>query len=164
MEPDNHLFLEKGNVHLPNLHFLGERTCEFSNYPLQNNWWLVQMIHLLFKWSLTSGDIRSFSGTVDGSEIRLTAPVEGKAVYPKYVYKVFPHRPNGGWERGFLVAINNISNIFYFHPEPWGRFSPNFDGCIFFRWVGENPPTIPIGSMYGIYMDPMGYSSSSRLS
>ena len=22
------------------------------------------------------------------------------------------------------------SNIFYFHPETWGRFSPNFDVCI----------------------------------
>ena len=32
------------------------------------------------------------------------------------------------------------SNIFYFHPEPWGRFFSQFDGCIFFKWVGKNPP------------------------
>ncbi len=27
-----------------------------------------------------------------------------------------------------------------FHPDTWG-FMIQFDGCIFFRWVGEKPPT-----------------------
>ena len=36
------------------------------------------------------------------------------------------------------------SNMFWnFHPENWGRFSPILTcSCIFFRWVGEKPPTI----------------------
>ena len=33
------------------------------------------------------------------------------------------------------------SNIFgNFHPDPWGRWT-HFDGRIFFKWVGEKPPT-----------------------
>ena len=31
--------------------------------------------------------------------------------------------------------------IFYFHPEILGGRFIQFDGCIFFKWVGENPPT-----------------------
>ena len=36
------------------------------------------------------------------------------------------------WVFGFTYFWN-------FHPETWG-FMIQFDGCIFFKWVGEKPP------------------------
>ena len=88
----------------------------------------------------------------------------GKGSLPQICLQGFSAPSKRSLGRGFMVAINNISNIFYFHPEPWGRFSPILTVAYFSDGLWENPPTIPIGSMYGIYMDPMGYSSSSRLS
>ena len=39
---------------------------------------------------------------------------------------------------GNLVVV---SDIFYFHPEPWGIFAPIVTfAALFFRWVGEKPP------------------------
>ena len=39
-----------------------------------------------------------------------------------------------------------FQNIVYFHPENWGSIFTHFDGRIFFRWVGEKPPSnIPFG-------------------
>ena len=40
-------------------------------------------------------------------------------------------QPSGGNSKDFLN----------FHPEPWGKKSTQFDLRIFFRWVGEKPPT-----------------------
>ena len=43
-------------------------------------------------------------------------------------------------QRRYLGGGN--SNIFWnFHPENWGRFSTHFDEVIFFKGVGEKPPT-----------------------
>ncbi len=49
--------------------------------------------------------------------------------------------PVEGWVVTRMV-LNRIlgggnSNIFDFHPDPWGNDS-QFDVCIFFRWVGKN--------------------------
>ena len=42
-------------------------------------------------------------------------------------------------EFGSLLGGGN-SNMLYFHPENWGRKSPILTS-IFFKWVGEKPPT-----------------------
>ena len=46
-----------------------------------------------------------------------------------------------------LEGIENLrggnSNISYVHPGPWGCMI-QFDFRIFFKWVGEKPPTIEI--------------------
>ena len=35
------------------------------------------------------------------------------------------------------------SNIFWnFHPYYLGKIFTHFDGCIFFKWVGEKPPSL----------------------
>ena len=40
-----------------------------------------------------------------------------------------------------LSTGGGSSQIFLiFRPDPWGRFSPIFTS-IFFKWVGEKPPT-----------------------
>ena len=56
--------------------------------------------------------------------------------------------PPQGLGRPFLEIINHhwvvvATQIFvYFHPENWGRFSPiSTVRIIFFKWVGEKPPT-----------------------
>ena len=102
-------------------------------------------------------------GTVDGSEIR-RSPVEGGWQFTPNIYQGF-FAPSKRWlGKGIYGCHQQYFKHFLFSPRTLGKIFTHFDGCIFFRWVGENPPTIPIGSMYGIYMDPMGYSSSSRLS
>ena len=46
------------------------------------------------------------------------------------------------WKKTWKLYINELklgggnSNIFDVHPELWGRWT-QFDGCIFFRWVGS---------------------------
>ena len=49
-------------------------------------------------------------------------------------YQMF--NQNGMSAKGHWLLV---SNNFYFHPDPWGNDS-NFTS-IFFKWVGEQPPT-----------------------
>ena len=43
------------------------------------------------------------------------------------------------WSRELIRVV--VSNIFYVHPEPWGRFLPIWRTRIFFKWVEVQPPT-----------------------
>jgi len=55
-----------------------------------------------------------------------------QSVRPQRALKELPRKYN------WVVATHMF---FYVHPETWGRFSSHFEGCIFFKWVGEKPPT-----------------------
>ena len=49
---------------------------------------------------------------------------------------------DGGEMRNIhVVGGGNFKYFWNFHPENWGRHSPNLTVRIFFRWVGEKPPT-----------------------
>ena len=52
------------------------------------------------------------------------------------------------------------SYIFGFHPEPWGKDDPQFDLRIFFKWVGEKPPTsLGGGFKYFLFLPLFGEDS-----
>ena len=40
-----------------------------------------------------------------------------------------------------VILGDGFKYVFIFHPKNWGRFSPILTS-IFFRWVGEKPPTL----------------------
>ena len=61
--------------------------------------------------------------------------MNSREAFGKVVYLTKPQRL--GMKKIISVVV---SNIFHFHPEPWGN-SLQLDGCIFFRWVWLKPPT-----------------------
>ena len=138
MEPDNHLFLEKGNIHLPNLHFLGFKLWIFQLSPRKElvDGWFRCFVSLSNGPELP-GDIRSFSGWYCWWFRNPKQPVEGGWQFTPHILTRFCTPSKRSLGRGVMVAINSISIIFYFHPEPWGRCSPILTAAYFSDGLGK---------------------------